>query len=53
MDQEQLKAAHKCLHQRGMRERCLHDTLERFMEYAGNSCTKNKKGESKHLSESH
>ena len=43
-DPEQMKTVHKNLHQRGMRERCLHDTISRSIDYVTASCTKNKKG---------
>ncbi len=43
-DSEQLKSCQKVFHSRGIRERDLLGTLERFQDYSCASCTKNKKG---------
>lgn len=42
-DQEQLRQLQKCLHPRGIREKNLQKTIQKFSEYTTMSCTKGKK----------
>ena len=42
-DQEQLRLLQKCLHPRGVREKNLQKTIQKFSEYTTNSCKKGKK----------
>jgi hypothetical protein len=42
-DMEMLKELMRCLHLRGIRERSLQKTIERFMDLTTNSITKGKK----------